>query len=30
MLYSGPGGVGVVNIDIGFGAGYLAGMINHL
>ncbi len=30
MLNSGPGGVGVVNIDNGFGAGYLASLINHL
>ncbi|MBN2245276.1 MAG: nickel pincer cofactor biosynthesis protein LarB [Candidatus Aminicenantes bacterium] len=30
MLNSCPGGVGVVNIDNGFGAGYLASMINHL
>jgi NCAIR mutase (PurE)-related protein len=30
MLNSCPGGVGVVNIDNGFGAGYLAGLINHL
>jgi NCAIR mutase (PurE)-related protein len=25
-----PGGVGVVNIDNGFGAAYLAFLINHL
>ena len=30
MLNSCAGGVGVVNIDNGFGAGYLAGMINKL
>jgi NCAIR mutase (PurE)-related protein len=30
MLNSCPGGVAVVNIDNGFGAGYLAGLINHL
>ncbi len=30
MLNSCPGGVGVVNIDNGFGAGYLASQINHL
>ena len=30
MLNSCPGGVGVVNIDNGFGAGYLASRINHL
>ncbi|MBL7082736.1 MAG: nickel pincer cofactor biosynthesis protein LarB [Candidatus Aminicenantes bacterium] len=30
MLNSCPGGVGVVNIDNGFGAGYLASLINHL
>ena len=30
MLNSCPGGVAVVNIDNGFGAGYLASMINHL
>ena len=30
MLNSCPGGVGVVNIDNGFGAGYLASSINHL
>ena len=29
MLNSCAGGVSVVNIDNGFGAGYLAGMINH-
>jgi NCAIR mutase (PurE)-related protein len=30
MLNSCPGGVGVVNIDNGFGAAYLASQINHL
>jgi NCAIR mutase (PurE)-related protein len=30
MLNSCPGGVGVVNIDNGFGAGCLASLINHL
>ena len=30
MLNSCAGGVGVVNIDNGFGAGYLASLINHL
>ncbi len=30
MLNSCPGGVAVVNIDNGFGAGYLASLINHL
>lgn len=30
MLNSCPGGVAVVNIDNGFGAAYLASMINHL
>ncbi len=30
MLNSCPGGVGVVNIDNGFGAAYLASLINHL
>jgi NCAIR mutase (PurE)-related protein len=30
MLNSCAGGVGVVNIDNGFGAGYLASMINHI
>ncbi len=30
MLNSCSGGVGVVNIDNGFGAGYLASLINHL
>ncbi|MGB9005789.1 MAG: nickel pincer cofactor biosynthesis protein LarB [Candidatus Aminicenantales bacterium] len=30
MLNSCPGGVSVVNIDNGFGAGYLASLINHL
>ncbi|HEK86747.1 MAG: nickel pincer cofactor biosynthesis protein LarB [Candidatus Saccharicenans sp.] len=30
MLNSCPGGVAVVNIDNGFGAGYLASQINHL
>ncbi|MBN1271584.1 MAG: nickel pincer cofactor biosynthesis protein LarB [Candidatus Aminicenantes bacterium] len=30
MLNSCPGGVAVVNIDNGFGAGYMASMINHL
>ena len=30
MLNSCAGGIGVVNIDNGFGAGYLAGMINRL
>lgn len=30
MLTSCAAGVAVVNIDNGFGAGYLAGMINHL
>ena len=30
MLNSCAGGIGVVNIDNGFGAGYLAGMINSL
>jgi NCAIR mutase (PurE)-related protein len=29
MLNSCAGGVSVVNIDNGFGAGYLASMINH-
>ena len=29
MLNSCPGGVGVVNIDNGFGAAYLASLINH-
>lgn len=29
MLNSCASGVSVVNIDNGFGAGYLAGMINH-
>ncbi len=30
MLNSCPGGVSVVNIDNGFGAGYLASLMNHL
>jgi NCAIR mutase (PurE)-related protein len=30
MLNSCAGGVGVVNIDNGFGAAYLASLINHL
>jgi NCAIR mutase (PurE)-related protein len=30
MLNSCASGVSVVNIDNGFGAGYLAGMINHI
>ncbi len=30
MLNSCPGGVGVVNIDNGFGAAFLASLINHL
>lgn len=30
MLNACPGGVAVVNIDNGFGAGYLASLINHL
>ena len=30
MLNSCASGVSVVNIDNGFGAGYLASMINHL
>lgn len=30
MLNSCPGGVAVMNIDNGFGAGYLASLINHL
>lgn len=30
MLNSCPGGVGVVNIDNGFGAAYLASQINHI
>ena len=30
MLNSCPGGVAVVNIDNGFGAGYMASLINHL
>jgi hypothetical protein len=30
MLNSCSAGVGVVNIDNGFGAGYLAGSINRL
>ena len=30
MLNSCSSGVSVVNIDNGFGAGYLAGMINHM
>lgn len=30
MLNSCPGGVGVVNIDNGFGAAYLASLINHI
>ena len=30
MLNSCAGGVSVVNIDNGFGAGYLASMINHM
>jgi len=30
MLNSCPGGVAVVNIDNGFGAGFLASQINHL
>lgn len=30
MLNSCPGGTAVVNIDNGFGAGYLASLINHL
>jgi len=30
MLNSCPGGVAVVNIDNGFGAGYIASLINHL
>jgi len=30
MLNSCPGGVAVVNIDNGFGAAYLASIINHL
>ncbi|MBN2704959.1 MAG: AIR carboxylase family protein, partial [Deltaproteobacteria bacterium] len=29
MLYACAGGVGVVNIDNGFGAAYLAGLINR-
>jgi hypothetical protein len=29
MLNSCPGGVAVVNIDNGFGAGHLASLINH-
>ena len=30
MLNACPGGVAVVNIDNGFGGGYLASLINHL
>ncbi|MCK4336562.1 MAG: nickel pincer cofactor biosynthesis protein LarB, partial [Candidatus Aminicenantes bacterium] len=30
MLNSCAGGIGVVNIDNGFGAGFLASLINHL
>ena len=30
MLNSCASGIGVVNIDNGFGAGYLASMINHM
>jgi len=30
MLNSCASGVSVVNIDNGFGAGYLANMINHM
>ena len=30
MLISCASGVSVVNIDNGFGAGYLANMINHM
>jgi NCAIR mutase (PurE)-related protein len=30
MLNSCPGGVAVVNIDNGFGAAFLASLINHL
>ena len=30
MLNSCAGGISVVNIDNGFGAGYLASMINHM
>ena len=30
MLNSCASGVAVVNIDNGFGAGYMAGMINHI
>ncbi|MBU4331171.1 MAG: nickel pincer cofactor biosynthesis protein LarB, partial [Acidobacteria bacterium] len=30
MLNSCSGGIGVVNIDNGFGAGFLASLINHL
>ena len=30
MLNSCASGVSVVNIDNGFGAGYLAGMMNHM
>ena len=30
MLNSCPGGVAVVNIDNGFGAAYMASLINHL
>ena len=30
MLNSCASGVSVVNIDNGFGAGYLASMINHM
>jgi NCAIR mutase (PurE)-related protein len=30
MLNACPGGVGVVNIDNGFGAAFLASQINHL
>jgi hypothetical protein len=30
MLNSCPGGLAVVNIDNGFGAGYMASLINHL
>jgi len=30
MLNACPGGIGVVNIDNGFGAAFLASSINHL
>jgi hypothetical protein len=30
MLNSCPGGMAVVNIDNGFGAAYMASVINHL